>query len=181
MNENIGRGLRKFCLKRHDPWWALRIFALIIFVLIVGVWFIRLVLPSQIDDVSPGISCDEELLEWADVYFVIPKFEGVEIEGEWCNKMKMRDKELVMHGVYHTYEEFGIVRDEVYFDEGVDIFRTCFGQKVERFKPGQLAWDSGNDWIKDGVDVELFWNQFFHKVYHCEDTGMFPNWIVRIF
>jgi len=171
MRENIGHRLGRFT----------QIFVLGILIFVVVLFFVRLVLPSQIDDVSPGIPCEEELLNWADVYFAVPKFEGVQIEKEWCEEILGRDKEIAMHGVYHTYNEFGEYRSEEYFYEGVDIFRECFGFLPLRFKPGQLGWTGENDWIRDEVEVDLFWNQLFHKVYHCEDTGIFPNWFVRIF
>lgn len=141
----------------------------------------RLVLPSQLDDVSPEISCEEKLLNRAGVYFVIPKFEGVEIEREWCEGILEREKDIGLHGVYHTYEEFAVYRDEDYLGEGIDIFEECFGFLPERFKPGQLKWNKENNWIKEKMEVDLFWNQVFHKVYHCGDTGRFPNWLIRIF
>ena len=150
-------------------------------VLVFGLFFIRLVSPSQIDDVSPGISCEEDLLELADVYYVIPKFDGVAIDKAWCEEILARDKELAMHGVTHEYKEFGEVRGSEYFNEGVQIFEDCFGFAPDRFKPGNLKWNSGNDWIKDDMEVDILWNQLFHKVYHCEDTGVFPNWMIRIF
>jgi len=64
-------------------------------------FFIRLVLPSQVDDVSPLMNCSDTVLDLGDVYFVVPKFEGVEISGEWCEGILARDKGLAMHGVYH--------------------------------------------------------------------------------
>lgn len=154
---------------------------LVVVVLILVLFFTRLVLPSQIDDVSPGILCEDELLGLADVYYVIPKFSNVPIEKEWCESILARGKKLGMHGVYHTYEEFGVVRDEKYFGEGVDIFENCFGFAPERFKPGQLRLSSENDWIRNEVNVDTLWNQIFHKVYHCSDSGKFPNWLIRVF
>ncbi len=158
-------------------------FGLVILILIIGLWFVRFILPSQVDDVNPLMNCSNSVLNKGDVYFVVPKFEGFIISKNrlWCENILGRGKELAMHGVYHTYNEFGTYRDEVYFDEGADIFRKCFGFFPERFKPGQLKWNSKNDWIRDEVDVDLFWNQVFHKVYHCGDGGMFPNWVVRVF
>jgi len=156
--------------------------ALVAFVvLLIGLWFVRFVLPSQVDDVNPLMNCSEEVLDLADVYFVVPKFGGVAISGEWCESILSRNKELAMHGVTHSFEEFGVVRNEEYFDEGVDIFWTCFGFEPEKFKPGQLKWNAKNDWIKGEVEVELFWNQVLHKVYHCGDSGRFPNWLIRVF
>jgi len=167
---------------------------MIVVVLIVGLWFVRAVLPSQVDDVSPLMNCSDEVLDLGDVYFVVPKFGGVEIDGEWCEKMKKRvssssselgvsswEKRLAMHGVYHSYHEFGEFRDEAYFGEGVEIFEECFGFVPDRFKPGQLVLGEENDWIRDEVEVDLILNQVFHKVYHCGDSGVFPNWFVRIF
>ena len=162
-------------------WQYGRYVLLAVFVLIFVLFFIRLVLPSQLDDVSPGISCDENLLDRADVYYVIPKFDGVAINKEWCDLVLGRDRELAMHGVTHEYREFGEVRNVAYFQEGVDIFQNCFGFTPERFKPGNLGWNSGNDWIRDEVEVDILWNQLFHKVYHCNDTGKFPNWLIRVF
>ena len=181
-----------------------RIFVLGVLVLVVVLFFTRLILPSQVDDVNPLMGCSfapnghdpagPDVLELADVYFVVPKFDGVAIEREWCERMKKRassagsglgvgdwEDRLAMHGVYHTYREFEVARDEAYFDEGVGIFRECFGFEPERFKAGNLAWTGENDWIKDEVEVDLFWNQVFHKVYHCGDSGVFPNWFVGVY
>ncbi len=149
--------------------------------LIICLFLTRLILPSQIDDISPKIPCEEKLMNWADVYYVIPKFENVSIDKKWCDEISNRDKTLALHGVYHSFEEFGEVRDLEYFNEGVEIFNECFGFEPTKFKPPQLAWTNENDWIKDRMEVDLIWNQIFHKVYHCEDTGIFPNWLVRIF
>ena len=123
------------------------------------------------------------MLEKAEVYYVIPKFENVSIaeNTEWCSYILGFGKDLAMHGVYHEFNEFGRERNVEYMGEGVDIFEGCFGFKPERFKPPRLAWTSENNWMEDDLDVDLFWNQLFHKVYHCGDRGVFPNWAVRIF
>jgi len=175
--------------------WSL--YGFILLGLIFALFFVRLILPSQVDDVNPLMNCSEEVLDLADVYFVVPKFSGVEIEGKWCEEIKKRvsssgwrlgigdlrsgKKELALHGVYHSYNEFGVFRDEEYFEEGVRVFQDCFGFVPKRFKPGQLVFCEENSWIRERMDVELFWNQLFHKVYHCGDSGRFPNWFIRIF
>lgn len=159
-------------------WWY---FVIVPVLLIVLLFFVRLVLPSQLDDVSPGIPCSEELLNKVDAYYVIPKFEGVEIGKVWCEEIAGRGKDIRMHGVTHEYKEFGELRSEEYFGEGVDIFETCFGFSPDRFKPGNLAWNDENNWIKNEMEVDIVWNQIFHKVYHCNDTGVFKNWMIRVF
>ena len=154
---------------------------IIFVVLFFSLFFIRLILPSQLDDVSPNIFCEERLMNLVDVYYVIPKYENISINKEWCDEIMKRGKEIEMHGVYHTYKEFGEIRDLEYLYEGTEIFEECFVFFPEEFKPPRLAWTNENDWMKDYFEINLFWNQFFHKVYHCEDTGIFPNWFVRIF
>ncbi|MCK5449386.1 hypothetical protein KAI32_00815 [Candidatus Pacearchaeota archaeon] len=149
--------------------------------IIICVFFVRLILPIQLDDVSPGIFCEEELLDLVDVYYVIPKFGNVSIDKNWCDEILKRNKELRLHGVYHSFEEFGKVRDEEYLNEGIEIFEACFGFEPERFKPPQIAWTKENDWMKNEMRIDLGWNEVFHKVYHCGDTGVIPNWVVRVF
>ena len=157
-------------------------YILVVFVgLVVCLFFVRLILPIQIDDVSPGIFCEEELLDLVDVYYVIPKFGNVSIDKDWCEDILGRGKEVRMHGVYHSFEEFGVVRDEEYLWEGIEIFEECFGFEPERFKPPQIAWTKENDWMKEEIGIDLGWNEIFHKVYHCGDTGVIPNWVVRVF
>ncbi len=160
-----------------------KIFGLVILGLILSLFFSRLILPSQVDDVSPLMNCTYEVLDLGDVYFVVPKFENVsivDVDG-WCEEILAKNKNLAMHGIYHSYEEFGIYRDEIYFDEGAEIFQDCFGVAPVRFKPGQLKWTDENNWVKEKMEVDLFWNHIFHKVYHCGDSGLFPNWVIRIF
>ena len=153
-----------------------------VFVLIVSLFLIRLFSEKQLDDVSSGIACEEWLLEDADVYFVIPQFEGVEIDKEWCGDILEREKELALHGVEHSFEEFGADREEEYLQEGIDIFKECFGFEAERFKPPQLVISKGNKkLIKKKMKLDGWLKQILHKVYHCEDSGLLPNCFVRIF
>jgi len=59
----------------------LNVIWIIVVVFIVGIFLVRLVLPLQVDDVSPMMNCNDEVLELGDVYFVVPKFEDVAISG----------------------------------------------------------------------------------------------------
>lgn len=161
--------------------YILKYLGLFLIFVIFLLWTTRFILPSQVDDVNPLMGCTDDVLDLGDVYFIVPKFKEVEISKEWCEEISSGDKELAIHGVYHTYEEFGVFRNESYFYDGVDVFEECFGFVPYRFKPGQLKWTDENDWIKKDFKVDLFWNQVFHKVYHCGDDGLFPNWFIRIF
>ena len=154
---------------------------IVVLVLLFGLWLVRLILPSQVDDVSSGVYCSENVLEWADVYYVIPKFGNVSLDEVWCEGILGRGKELAMHGVYHEYREFDVFRDVDYVGEGVGIFEGCFGFEPDRFKPSQLVLSRDNNWIRDRMEVDLIWNHIFHKVYHCCDSVVLPNLFVRIF
>jgi hypothetical protein len=151
--------------------------------LLLTVFFIRLFSDRQLDDLSPGIPCDEELIRSSDVLYVIPAFDGKNISSdlEWCKYVLSFEKELAMHGVFHTYNEFGEYRNETYVFDGSSIFEDCFGYSPERFKPPQVAWTRENNWMMGYFDVDLDFNQVFHKAYHCNDTGMLPNWFQKAF
>lgn len=153
--------------------------------LILILFFVRFFGHRELDDVSPGIQCDAELLRKADVLWVIPKFEGKNISGdrEWCSGILAMNKKLGLHGVYHTYKEFNVDRDSGYLDDGISEFERCFGEKPAAFKAPQLALNEKNkEMIEDsGLKVRGMWNQLTHKVYHCEDSGLLPNWVIGLF
>src|SRR3989344_2498864 len=115
--------------------------ALIFTLALLTLFFIRMFSEKHLDDVSPGIQCDEELLRKAEVYYVIPIFNGEKIseDREWCEKIKGYEKRLAMHGVYHEYLEFETLRNESYVQEGANVFKECFGYAPEEFKAPQLA------------------------------------------
>jgi len=145
----------------------------------------RLINPIQLDDVSPNIKCEQNLLEKSDVLFVIPKFENNSIAGnkEWCDSILSLNKTLGLHGVYHNFNEFGTDRNQEYLREGINIFEQCFGFEPEFFKPPQLEISEGNRELILGNNIILYGkiSQLTHKVYHCNDTGEFPNWFIDLF
>lgn len=152
--------------------------AIIIIFLAIIILLIRANSAIDLDDVSPGIQCDQSLLEKSDVFYVIPKFGNISIteNKEWCNKIKEMNKTLALHGVYHSYREFKTERDEEYLQEGINIFKECFGFEPESFKPPQMAISKVNiNLIKSKMNLKLKTNTILHKAYHCNDTGYFPN------
>ena len=153
----------------------LAVFVLIIFL----VWACRAFSSRQIDDVSPGIQCDAELLNKADVFYVIPQFENQTPTKEGCDSILSLNKDLRMHGVVHSYNEFAEPRSPEYIQEGRETFKNCFGFYPERFKAPQLNISKENAvLIKQTMRLDTRFDEVFHKVYHCNDTGIFSNRLV---
>jgi hypothetical protein len=161
----------------------IKIILTIAFILISILFFIRLFSERQLDDLTPGIECEEELIKKSDVLYIIPLFNGTNISEnkEWCSGIINLNKKLAMHGVYHTYLEFEIIRTEEYVSKGMGMFKECFGYNPEKFKPPNLGWTKENNWMKKDFEIDLRFNQIFHKTYHCNDTGEFPNWLINLF
>jgi hypothetical protein len=151
-------------------------FLALILLVFIFIWTFRAFSPRQIDDVSPRIQCDIELLDKVDVLYVIPKFENQSINKTWCNEILSLNKTLVMHGVAHTYNEFAEPLSEEYVQEGREIFKDCFGFYPERFKAPQLNISGENKiLVKKTMKLDNYANEIFHKVYHCNDTGKSSN------
>ncbi len=153
-------------------------------ILLIG-YSIRLYNPRELDDVSPKIECENELLEKSDILWIIPLYGNISIfeNKTWCNRILSLNKTLGMHGVYHTYKELDIDRNKEYIELGINAFENCFGFKPTIFKPSHLAISSNNKLIIKDNNLKLYGklNQLTHKVYHCEDTGRFSNKIIDIF
>lgn len=158
-----------------------------VFIIVFGLFLFRAFSERWIDDVSPGIDCEDKLLEKADVYYVIPEFEGRDIGNEsymeWCEMILGKGKRIAIHGVYHTYQEFGVTRDSDYFFRGLEAFEECFGFIPREFKAPQLVLNKENKEMLEGLGflVRGRLGQIFHKTYHCGDSGLFPNWVVDLF
>lgn len=103
------------------------IIEILVFVLIVLLLLflaVRDFSSKHLDDLNPNMPCDEGLIKKSDVLAVIPKYEGENISNnrEWCNYIKNFNKSLIMHGVYHTYNEFDTLRNFNYIQEGKIYF-----------------------------------------------------------
>ncbi len=158
---------------------------IIITSLIILLLFIRLLSSKEIDDVSSEFPCFKEYLEKSEILWIIPKFNNQSISENktWCNYILSLNKTLGLHGVYHEFEEFKINRNQIYLQEGIDIFEKCFGFKPEIFKPPQLRISDENKELvkRNNLKLKGKFNQLIHKVYHCSDIGLFPNWVIDIF
>jgi predicted deacetylase len=155
-------------------------FILILIVLILSVFLIRLFSARHLDDLNPNIPCDEELIKKSDYLSVIPLYsnENISENKDWCEYIKHFDKKLIMHGVYHTYNEFNTSRYFNYTLEGKEIFFDCFGFNPTEFKAPQLALSEENKKRLEedfGFKIHTKFTQLFHKVYPCNDSGIISN------
>lgn len=143
------------------------------------VFCIRFFSEKQLDDVSPGISCDASLLEKADAFYVIPKYKNISLAENlsWCDFILSFNKDLRLHGLTHSYNEFAEYHALKDVNEAVNIFEVCFNQTPARFKPPQeaLSYDNRELIKMSGLKLDNHLNSFFHKVYHCSDSGVFSN------
>ena len=168
-------------MKKRNLFWIIPLF------LIVTLFFARLILPREIDDVSSTIYCEQNYLEKSDVFWVIPKFHGVSIDEnpEWCVEILSLNKTLGLHGYQHYYKEFSkenITVEEL--NESIEIFKNCFGFYPTTFKAPQLSLSKQNKNLIKIFDLEIsgWFDQIIHKVYHCSGNstiekfgGFFPN------
>ncbi|MFA5855804.1 MAG: DUF2334 domain-containing protein [Candidatus Pacearchaeota archaeon] len=151
---------------------------LILLVFTLLLFTIRLFSNRQIDDVSSLIPCEEKYLLISDELYIVPNFNNIPISNNisWCNYILSLNKTLALHGVYHEYKEFSIDRNQDYLDKGIIIFEDCFNKTPSSFKPPQLAISNNNKkLIKNNFNLNLRFNQITHKVYHCNDSGIFSN------
>ena len=167
---------------------SLKIILIIFFSLLVLWFLIRLISPREIDDVSPGIPCEneKEYIEKSEYLWVIPLLNNISIAENktWCNEILAMNKTLGMHGIKHTYWEFKIENiSQEELQEGIKIFEECFGFKPEKFKPPNLRLNKENKEIieKNNLTLEFKFNQAIHKVYHCDDTGVLSNKFIDLF
>ena len=158
---------------------------LIIIILILILFLTRLLTPKEIDDISPEIPCEQKLIEKSEVLWVIPFFNNKSISenSEWCDYILSLNKKLGLHGVYHTYREFQTTKNQEHLEKGIQEFEKCFKAKPEMFKPPQLKINKENKkLIKDNnLKLKVVLNQFTHKVYHCNNTGILSNKFIDVF
>jgi len=151
----------------------------IIIIFVITLYFVRLYNIKQVDDVTPGIPCEDSLLVKSDILWVIPIFNNYSIADfkDWCEIILSLNKTIGLHGIYHTYNEFSIIRDKEYLQTGVDAFEKCFGFRPRIFKAPQVELsDSNRDLlVNEGFKIYGQYGQVTHKVYHCDDTGDYSN------
>lgn len=161
---------------------ALFVAGVLLFLIVIFL-FVRAVTPSEIDDVHPSISCEADFLQRSDVLWVVPLYqnESIAVNRSWCADILSLNKTIGMHGIHHTFEEFSKPIDTAEFERGVRVFELCFGYRPTLFKAPQLALSSENEALVRGYGLHVrgVFHQQTRKVYHCNDSGTFPNWLVK--
>jgi len=154
---------------------------LLIFILL----WIRLLNSTELDDVTPGISCPELEIYSPDILWIIPNFNNSPIEEnkKWCKEILSLNKTLGMHGIHHTYDEFSGNVTLKELEGGMKEFESCFGYSPTMFKPPQLAISDEKEKIiqSTGMQLKGSFNQIIHKVYHCNDSDTPKNKWIEIF
>jgi predicted deacetylase len=160
---------------------------LIIFSFIVILFLIRLISPAQVDDISPEIPCSELKIYNSDILYIIPNYNNISLSENktWCEEILKINKTLELHGINHQpYREFfyeNISQEDLTF--AIGEFQKCFNQTPEKFKPPQLKISPQNKQLilDNNLTLATALNQLTHKVYHCNDSGIIPNRIIKIF
>ena len=161
----------------------LKIVCIIFIALLILLIVIRFFSYSYLDDVHLDIPCEESLLNKADYLAVIPLYNNNSIgdNKEWCDNIKNLNKTLILHGVYHTFQEFNEDRSREYIELGETAFRQCFGFNASEFKPPQLKIsDKNKEILREDYIIHTDFKSVIHKSYHCNDSGKFPNWLVAL-
>jgi predicted deacetylase len=165
---------------------GIKIALIIIASLIIFLFLIRLINPKEIDDVTPEIPCPEIEKYNPDTLYIIPNYENNSISQneEWCEYILSLNKTLELHGITHIYREFlyqNITQEEL--NLGISEFENCLNQSPEMFKPPQMKINEENKNLieENNLKRKTGFSQTTHKVYHCGDTGIISNKIIKIF
>ena len=137
-----------------------KIFSIIlisILILIFLLFLIRAFSHTEVDDVTPAIPCNQELLKKVDVLWVIPNFQEYDISKNqaWCKQIKNLNKTIGLHGFSHTYREFKGKLKEQELNQAINEFYMCFGYKPTMFKPPQLKISKQNKELLGNYNLTL--------------------------
>ncbi len=164
---------------------SVKFILMIIIVILIALFLIRLINPTEIDDVTPGISCPEIEIYNPEVLYAIPIYNNtpLSLNKTWCEEILNLNKTIELHGIHHTYHEFknqNISDKEL--ELGIDEFEKCFLKKPTEFKAPNLRINEQNKKLieENNLIVKSKLNQITHKVYHCNNSGVLPNWIIDL-
>lgn len=128
-------------------------------------------LPRELDDVHPLLTpVDDPYIQRSEWLWVIPLYMHQPLSDypEWIQGIKATGKKLGLHGVYHTFDEFGTDVNANYLQRGIDEFERAFGYKPTHFKAPRLHTTAHNEQLI--ADAHMIsrtrWQQIIHTVYH---------------
>ncbi|PIN73650.1 hypothetical protein COV20_05500 [Candidatus Woesearchaeota archaeon CG10_big_fil_rev_8_21_14_0_10_45_16] len=130
--------------------------------------------PLIVDDVHPSNSCDGSLLEKADVLYVTPKFGDVPLTEfpEWCETIRNSNKTVGLHGITHSYHEFGGNISQEELNEAIGMFEQCFGSRPELFRPPYNYISEENRQMVEEAGMTIYTERYYQHPYcHCNPHG----------
>lgn len=151
-------------------------------ILFIFLLFIFLLLRRQfdwyeLDDVHPSIqSLDHPYIKRSKWLWIIPMYNNDPITNypDWIKSIKNSGKKIGMHGIKHTYNEFGYDLSEDYIQKGMNIWKEAFGEYPKYFKAPKLSLTSNNKKLleKNGIQIMGMYNQILHTVYHTPENRL---------
>lgn len=155
------------------------VIAILTFLIIIPIAFImKMIARNQtivaLDDVSPLIPCQQDLIDKADILFVIPFYEHSNLSDypEWCAKMRATNKEFGLHGFYHNVFEMKDTQSQELYQAAIKEFEECFGKKPTTFRPPMWKINDENVKILKQDNLELMADPLKTSTYHCNGRGM---------
>jgi predicted deacetylase len=137
----------------------------------------RFLTHEEYDDAHPLIlGVDHPLIQRSEWIWVIPLYMNDPISNypEWIRQLKATGKKIGLHGVKHTYNEFGTDLSKEYIKEGVDEFIKAFGFYPTHFKAPKLSMTKHNRQIINdfGMIIMGRLNQLLHRVHHTAENRL---------
>lgn len=159
------------------------IYALI--TLIFALFLLRLTTPREIDDIHPNWDCEQKYINKSTYLWIMPMWNNSPISKntDWCEQMRNSNHKFGMHGIQSWYREFNEPINEIQLKQAINEYEKCLGEKPTLFKAPALKITKDNKELieKYNMTLRTSFHQTIHKVYHCQDTGVFPNKFHDIF
>ena len=133
--------------------------------------FVRYFSHEELDDVHPRVqSTNDPLLRRSKWLWVMPLYmnDPISKHPNWVKRIKRTGKKIGLHGVRHTFNEFGHDLPEDYIKKGIDEFTKAFGYPPKHFKAPKLSLTPHNRRIieKYGMEIKGRLNQLLHQAHH---------------
>jgi len=151
----------------------------VVFFIIFLVLILQPQKPLILDDVTSTKFCPN-LIEKADIIYVIPLYNNVPLDPEWCQEMRTLNKTFGLHGITHTYHEFLKPVNKEDLQKAIHVFEECFNQTPSLFRPPYNKISEENKQLIKEFDLILYQKPYYQHPYcHCQPAfWMIPlNWL----